>query len=74
MVTETLGYNISAVSFLYTLYNPLLEYAAQEDIYSFGPISAVMDVYDDIYSYNGTGVYENVTRQFVGLHSVRVIG
>lgn len=39
-----------------------------------GPCSASFDVYDDFYSYGGSGVYHHVTGPFRGGHCVEVIG
>ncbi|WP_437683932.1 C1 family peptidase [Sorangium sp. So ce131] len=47
--------------------------ARKEWLTRVGPVSAVMEVYTDFFSY-GSGVYEHVSGQLEGLHNVLVVG
>eukprot|EP00826_Nyctotherus_ovalis_P054954 TRINITY_DN7257_c0_g1_i15.p1 TRINITY_DN7257_c0_g1~~TRINITY_DN7257_c0_g1_i15.p1 ORF type:complete len:378 (+),score=101.70 TRINITY_DN7257_c0_g1_i15:254-1387(+) len=46
---------------------------AKFEIYNYGPIEAVFDVYDDFAHYAG-GVYYRTSSKYIGVHTVEVLG
>lgn len=46
---------------------------AKYEIYNYGPIEGVFDVYDD-FAYYGGGVYYRISNNFVGVHTVEILG
>ena len=45
----------------------------QQDIYTYGPITAAFYVYDDFFNYK-SGVYHHVSGGYAGGHAIKIIG